>query len=71
MWELIFLLVCSVWDLRIKRIPIWLLGVGAVGTFLFLLSCNKVDLCSVLGGIGIGGICLVVSKVTGGAWLWR
>ncbi|MDO4452173.1 MAG: prepilin peptidase [Lachnospiraceae bacterium] len=67
MWELIFLLVCSVWDLRTKRIPIWLLGVGAVGTFLFLLSCNKVDLCSVLGGIGIGGICLVISKVTGEA----
>ena len=53
--------------MRTKRIPIWLLGVGAVGTFLFLSSCNKVDLCSVLGGIGIGGICLVISKVTGEA----
>ena len=64
MWGLIFLLICSVWDLHTKRIPIWLLGVGAGGIILFHLFRNNVNLFSVFGGVGIGAICLIVSKVT-------
>lgn len=64
MWGLIFLLICSVWDLHTKRIPIWLLGVGAGGMILFHLFWNNVNLFSVFGGVGIGVICLIVSKVT-------
>lgn len=64
MWGLIFLFICSVWDLYIKKIPIWLFCVGAGGIFLFYLFGFKENLFDGLGGIGIGFICLVISRVT-------
>lgn len=64
MWGLIFLFVCSMWDLRTKKIPIWLLSVGAGGIILFHIFCKNINLFSTLGGIGLGMICLLISKVT-------
>ncbi|WP_461811606.1 prepilin peptidase [Faecalimonas sp.] len=64
MWAIIFLCVCSLWDLRVKKIPIWLLGMGAIGVLFSYMVCRNRMLLDVIGGIGIGGICLVISKVT-------
>lgn len=67
MWGLIFLLICSVWDLRTQKIPIWLLGAGAGGTLLFCLFYSEVNFFQMIGGVGIGIVCLLISKVTGEA----
>lgn len=64
MWGLIFLLICAMWDLRVKRIPIYLIWSGAAGTIIFNIFFYKGNLFNTLGGIIIGGICLFISKVT-------
>lgn len=64
MWAVIFLFVCSLWDLRMKKLPIWLFGVGTIGVIFSYIFCNNRTLLDVVGGIGIGGICLMIGKIT-------
>lgn len=64
MWAVIFFCVCSLWDLHMKKLPIWLFGVGTIGVVLSYIFCNDRTLLDIVGGTGIGGMCLMISKVT-------
>ena len=57
-------IVASVWDLKWRRIPNWLIIVGLVaGLFFHLLGCSLVD---GLLGLLLGGVPWLLAKVGGG-----
>ena len=64
MWGMIFLLICAMWDLRVKRIPTYLLWIGTAGTMIFNIFFYKGNLFNPLGGLIFGGVCLFIGKVT-------
>ncbi len=59
-----YLCIVSVWDIRRRMIPCWLLGIGGVLAVVFQLLQKNTSVVSVLAGMAVGGIFLVISKVT-------
>lgn len=72
---LVFLVLCSITDLRLKKIPTVLLLVMSFVVFLFCLVLRRREALDVAGGVFIGVLCFLVSKYTkeaigyGDSWL--
>lgn len=61
---LIFLVLCSVSDMKTKKISTYLLSFMSVAVALFCLILREQSVWSTVGGIGVGAFCWVVSKYT-------
>lgn len=54
----------SVTDVYYRKVPVEILVMGAAGTFIYQLCCRSISLWVLAGGIGVGVLFLLVSKVT-------
>lgn len=54
----------SVTDVYYRKVPVEILVMGAAGTFIYQLYCRSISLWVLAGGIGVGVLFLLVSKVT-------
>lgn len=63
---IIFLLIMplAVADVKRKRVPVWGLGILAAGSILKQCISRQTDIRLIFGGLGIGLIFLILSKVT-------
>lgn len=61
---ILFLSVGTFFDLKYRRIPIWLLAAAAAGIGLFRSGGAEDGIFNIIGGIFVGILFLTVSKVT-------
>lgn len=54
----------SVTDVYYRKVPVEILVMGAAGTFIYQLCCRSISRWVLAGGIGVGVLFLLVSKVT-------
>lgn len=70
MWEMmdgiLFLLIIplAVVDIKRQRVPVWSLGILAAGSIIKQCISELSDSWLILGGVGIGIVFLILSKVT-------
>ena len=63
---LIFLFLCSLWDYKIRKIPLWLCHVGAFFIVVYEVVAKEVSLKRMIGGILVGLFLLGLTKITRG-----
>lgn len=61
---LVFLFVCSIWDLRKREIPVWFCIVGAILVLGIQMFKADMALGEMTAGIMIGISLLIISKIT-------
>ena len=61
---LLILFVIAVWDIRVRMVPEYMLIIGAVGSVIHHLIYRNMDVWAIAGGIMVGGVFLLVSKLT-------
>lgn len=64
MWVLIFLTICALIDIRKRQIPVWLLILASVCLSIFRILHWRESTIVWLGGIAVGIVFLIVSKLT-------
>lgn len=64
MWVLIFLTICALIDIRKRQIPVWLLILASVCLSIFRILHWRESTVVWLGGIAVGIVFLIVSKLT-------
>lgn len=62
----LFLLICAVWDLRHKAIPLWVCLGGLASTAVWQFFTREMDMAGILGGILIGIFLLAAGTITKG-----
>jgi leader peptidase (prepilin peptidase)/N-methyltransferase len=60
------LFLCAVQDILRKKIYLWVIGVGAITTLLFLPFCAKLPILDRIGGLIIGLCIIILSIITAG-----
>lgn len=65
MWIIIFLLVCTVLDVKTRKLPVWFMLLGSVAAVAFRAINLGEDTVTWVGGIIIGIFFLMLSKWTG------
>ncbi len=60
------LLICAIQDLFKKRVYVWVIGIGAVLTFVCLPFTEKLSVADCIGGLAVGLGTLLISKITAG-----
>jgi leader peptidase (prepilin peptidase)/N-methyltransferase len=62
----VLLFICSLQDFLRKRVYLWIIGIGAVLTFVCLPFMEKISIANCIGGLTVGLVILLISKMTGG-----
>jgi leader peptidase (prepilin peptidase)/N-methyltransferase len=60
------LLICAIQDLFKKRVYLWVIGIGAALTFICLPFLEKLSIADCIGGLTVGLITMLISKMTAG-----
>ena len=63
---LVFLFLCSVWDCKVRKIPLWLCHVGIFFIIMCELLTKEISLQKMIGGILVGLFLLGLTKITRG-----
>ena len=63
---LIFLFLCSVWDCKVRKIPLWICHVGVFFIIMCELLTKEISLQKMIGGILVGLFLLGLTKITRG-----
>lgn len=58
------LMAAAVTDIRYRRIPVWILILGNVSAIIYQLLWHREDLLLLAGGVMVGGLFFLLSKVT-------
>lgn len=61
---LIFLIVLSVTDMKIRQIPALALTAGNAAAVLYQMACRQEDFISIAGGAAVGIVFLLIAKLT-------
>ena len=61
---LLILVIAAVRDIQTKKISVLLLAVAALGSLCYQVSVGKTDWFMVLGGAAVGGVFLLISRLT-------
>lgn len=64
MWVIIFLLICTVIDIKTRKLPVWFMVVGTILAVIFRFLNWGQDTIVWMGGILIGVAFLLLSKYT-------
>lgn len=64
MWIIIFLLVCTILDMKTRKIPVWFMLLGSAAAVVFRIVNWGQDTATWVGGIVIGIFFLMLSKWT-------
>lgn len=64
MWLIIFLLVCTILDLKTRKLPVWFMFLGSTAAIIFRIVNWDSDAINWFGGIIIGIFFLMLSKWT-------
>lgn len=60
----VYLSILSIMDIRVRQVPFWILAAGGIGAAgVRVLQYGELD-CLAAGGAVVGGVFLVVSKIT-------
>lgn len=62
----VLLLICALQDLFKKRVYLWVIGIGAVLTFICLPFLDELSVADCIGGVSVGLITILISKITAG-----
>lgn len=63
---LVFLFLCSVWDCKVRKIPLWLCHTSAFFIIICELLAKEIAFSKMLGGILVGLFLLGLTKITRG-----
>ena len=64
MWIIIFLFICTVLDIKTRRLPVWIMIIGSVAAILFRLLNWGNHTALWIGGMLIGCLFLLLSRWT-------
>lgn len=62
----VLLLICAIQDLFKKRVYLWVIGIGAVLTFICLPFLKELSVIDCIGGLAVGLTTMLISKITAG-----
>jgi leader peptidase (prepilin peptidase)/N-methyltransferase len=62
----VLLLICAIQDLTKKRVYLWVIGIGSALTFICLPFIEKLSVANCIGGLAVGLVTLMISKMTDG-----
>jgi leader peptidase (prepilin peptidase)/N-methyltransferase len=62
----VLLLLCAIQDILKKKLYLWMIGLGATVTIACIPFCDKLSLANRIGGLAIGLVVILISKVTVG-----
>jgi leader peptidase (prepilin peptidase)/N-methyltransferase len=62
----VLLLICTIQDLTKKRVYLWVIGIGSALTFICLPFIEKLSVANCIGGLAVGLVTLMISKMTDG-----
>lgn len=51
-------------DIRLRKVPVWLLYLSGVSAFIYQIFCSEKNIWLLLGGAGVGMLFLIISRVT-------
>lgn len=61
-WIILFLVVCTVTDIKERRISLWFCIANTIGMFVIHIICRDYNVWNIAGGILIAGVFFCISK---------